>query len=99
MCFCLLCVLLLFLVFGRYISYIKRLFSVLLIVLRSLYAMNFINAEGFVLTHSIYQPKELELSQVRKCNHLIADVTTSLLLAIMILLRFSTYARSYVDRQ
>lgn len=99
MCFCLLCVLLLFLVFGRYISYIKRLFSVLWIVLWSLYAMNFINVVGFVLTHSVHQPEELKLSQVRKCNQLIADVTTNLLLAIMILLRFSTYARSYVDRQ
>ena len=61
--------------------------------------MNFINVLGFVLTHSVYQPEELELSQVRKCNQLIADVTTNLLLAIMILLRFSIYARSYVNRQ
>ena len=52
-----------------------------------------------MLTHSVYQPEELELSQVRKCNQLIADVTTNLLLAIMILLRFSIYARSYVNRQ
>lgn len=61
--------------------------------------MNFINVVGFVQTHSVYQPEELKLIQVRKCNQLIADVTTNLLLAIMILLRFSTYARSYVDRQ
>ena len=61
--------------------------------------MNFINVLGFVLTHFVYQPEELELSQVRKCNQLIADVTTNLLLAIMILLRFSIYARSYVNRQ
>lgn len=35
--------------------------------------MNFINVVGFVLTQSVYQPEELKLSQVRKCNQLIAD--------------------------